>query len=288
MKKIILTFSLFSFGFSIGSGFLSIPYSAESLARGDHPLNAAFTTINPAGVQSADRGPSLNMSYGSWLADSRQMTVAYTTQKFGGSLSTKGRYVGLSGMEYRTETPTDDPIARFSSYGASFEVHYARILGKMKAGIGIKTVLMELYTAGTRGFALDAGLLLPVNDGLDVGLAVLNLGSFSSWGQNVPSFPVRIVGGSGITFNSLPLHPRLLTSLEWTSQTKGLIFRIGDEITWKQLILRSGVKYSREVLSFSGGFGIQLGIYSINYGFQLGSQDLGIPHLIDISIQLPK
>jgi len=288
MKNILLYLSLLSIVFGIGSGFLSVPYSAETLARGDHPLLAAFSTINPAGIQVSDRGPAMNLSYGSWLADSRQMTVAYTTSKFGGQLSTKGRYVGLTGMEYRTETPTDDPIAQFSSYGASFEIQYARMLNNMKLGIGLKTVTMELYTAGTKGYAIDAGLLLPVNNDLEVGLAVLNLGSFSGWGQDAPSFPVRIIGGSGMKFKSLPMNPRIMTSLEWTYQTSGLIFRLGDEITWKQLILRSGVMYSSEVLSFSGGFGINFGIYNISYGFQIGSQDLGIPHLIDISVQLPK
>lgn len=273
--------------YAVGAGFLGIPYTAELLSRGDHPVSATISSVNPAGLRFSPF-PSIHASYGNWLADSKHMTVLYSRQRFGGELVVKGRYVGIDDLEYRNETPTDDPQALFSSYSAAIEWQYARkISSKLTVGVGGKFTSMSLYTASTRGLAFDAGVVYSLSNDTELGLAILNLGTMSGWGQTEPSYPVRVTAGGSAVFRSMPLSPRLLISMESNSHVDGLIMNAGSELHWNQLVFRLGSKASTSVFSTSGGVGIQMGIYTVNYGFQVGSQNLGMPHVIDVSIRLP-
>ncbi len=288
MKQLIgLQFFLCTVLFGTGAGFLSIPATAEAMARGDHPLASSFSALNPAGNRKVAGQPLLNMSYGSWLADAEQMTITYATDRFDGTVVVKGRYVGLSDLELRTETPTDDPLGYFESFGANVEIQYTRRLHNLQLGLGMKATRLQLYTAGAKGYALDVGVLYTVNKTVDVGVTILNMGGFESWGLRNPSFPLRVIGGIGASLESLPMQPSFMLSAENSSLTDGIILRVGDELIWKQLVVRSSMGWSKEVFVRSAGIGIRLGMYSINYGFQVGSQHLGIPHLIDVSVLLP-
>ena len=59
------------------------------------------------------------------------------------------------------------------------------------------------------------------------------------------------------------------------------------ETRYNNLDIRFGSHFSDKVTVFSGGFGIRLGILDLHYGIQVGSQHLGIPQMIDLSLRLP-
>jgi hypothetical protein len=75
--------------------------------------------------------------------------------------------------------------------------------------------------------------------------------------------------------------------LHWKSHVDGIIIRVGEVTNWNKLQFIIGTQFSKEVASISGGIGIKLGAYDIKYGIQFGSQSLGIPQMLDISIILP-
>lgn len=271
----------------IGSGFLAIPNSAESLALGSHPLTSAYTTLNPAGLLLTNSGPTVRLSYGSWLADSRQLTAAWMSRIHQGDFAIFMRYVGLAGLELRTETPSDDPLATFNAYGTSLEAQYSRGFGKQKVGLGVKVVRLELYTAGSTGLALDLGYIIKPARGIEIGAAILNLGSFYKQESQETDFPLRVLAGIALRSDRMFMEPRIIANVEWTSQIDAVIARGALEGHWNQLLIRAGIEHSPEVLSWSSGFGLAFGTFDICYSFRIGSQDLGIPNLVDIVFHLP-
>lgn len=231
--------------------------------------------------------PQLQLSHGTWLAGTQSTTIFYTTDRLGGTFGVTGRYVALQGLEYRTDIPTDDPLATFDSYGAFLQAQYARSRNNIRWGIGVKAVNMYISAFHTRGLALDVGLIQSLGKELKVGISLLNLGTFSSWEGRQARFPRRLSVGVEKSWEASLFRPVLLASLESTTQTKGIIARLGGQVQWKQLILNLGYEHSDGVQSLSSGLGIRTGRYAIQYGFRFGSQDLTMPQVLDIAITLP-
>jgi len=76
-------------------------------------------------------------------------------------------------------------------------------------------------------------------------------------------------------------------SAEKSSFVNGPIFRVASETRYNKLDIRLGSHLSNKVTVLSGGFGIRLGILDLHYGLQVGSQHLGIPQMIDLSLRFP-
>ena len=62
---------------------------------------------------------------------------------------------------------------------------------------------------------------------------------------------------------------------------------IRDRTNFDKFDLRFGTQSSNQVTVVSGGFGLRLGLVNIHYGIQIGSQHLGLPQMLDISLRLP-
>ena len=65
------------------------------------------------------------------------------------------------------------------------------------------------------------------------------------------------------------------------------INREASETKFEKFDLHFGTQSSKEVTVVSGGFGVRLGLLNFHYGIQIGSQHLGLPQMLDISIKLP-
>ena len=146
---------------------------------------------------------------------------------------------------------------------------------------------MQLFDESSTGFAIDIGLQHNINDKLSAGFSLLNLGSMSDLYKENPQLPVRLIAGSSYLFKINNIHNSFFIALEKSSITEGIIFRAGEVADWNKLKFLIGVQFSKEVASISGGIGLKLGAYNIKYGLQFGSQSLGIPQMLDISMTLP-
>ena len=78
-----------------------------------------------------------------------------------------------------------------------------------------------------------------------------------------------------------------IVAVEESSIVDGIILRVGDIVKWNKLQFLIGTQFTKNVASISGGIGIKLGVYNIKYGIQFGSQSLGIPQMLDVSVVLP-
>ena len=67
----------------------------------------------------------------------------------------------------------------------------------------------------------------------------------------------------------------------------GNVFRLGGELSWEDIIIWAGTNSSRELISFSGGVGFRSRILTVSYGFQMASNNLSVPHILQIHFNLP-
>ena len=122
---------------------------------------------------------------------------------------------------------------------------------------------------------------------LNVGFSVLNIGSMSVLSKTAPNLPVRILSGIRYQSSYKSWKNDVFLSLEKSSLNLGLIYRMGNEFTWQKIAIQAGTQLSEKVNSISGGIRLRLGMYSFQYGVQIGSQDLGLSQMLDFSVRLP-
>lgn len=262
--------------FGIGTQFLSIPQNATELVIGNNPV-----------LNSIVNKPVLSASYGNWLAGIKVSSFGYNRSAFGGSVGLDLRYVALNDLELRSDRPTDDPLAVFGATAITLDGSYSR---QTKIGLivtKLRYISMQLLDESATGFAMDIGLQHSINEKFNVGFSLLNLGSMSELYKETPRLPVRIIAGSSYLFQINNIDNLLFVALEKSSIVEGIIFRIGEVANWNKLQFLFGTQFSKDVASISGGIRIRLGVYDIKYGIQFGSQSLGVPQMLDISVILP-
>lgn len=262
--------------FGIGTQFLSIPQNAMELIIG----------INPALINITNK-PVLSASYGNWLAGIKVSSFGYNRSAFGGTAGFEFRYIALNDLELRSDRPTDDPLSVFGATAIALDGNYSR---QTKIGLlstKLRYISMQLLDESATGFAMDISLQHNVNEKFNVGFALLNLGSMSELYEEKPKLPVRIITGSSYLFKINNIDNSIFIALEKSSIVEGIIFRFGGVANWNKLQFLIGTQFSKEVASISGGIEIRLGAYNIKYGIQFGSQFLGIPQMLDMSVILP-
>ena len=262
--------------FGIGTQFLSIPQNTIELIIG----------INPV-INNIANKPTLSASYGNWLAGINVSSFGYNRSAFGGTSGFNARYVALNDIELRTDRPTDDPLAVFGATAIALDGSYNRQIGIGLLSTKLRYISIQLFDETSTGFAADIGLQHKVNENFNVGFSVLNLGRMSELNQEVPKLPIRMIGGSSYGFTFGDTENVLFVAFEKSSIVEGIIFRIGEVTYWNKLQILIGTQVSEEVVSISVGIGIKLGAYDIKYGIQFGSQALGIPQMLDLSVVLP-
>jgi len=262
--------------FGIGTQFLSIPQNTIELIIG----------INPV-LNNVSNKPTLSASYGNWLAGINVSSFGYSRKIAGGTAGFNARYIALNDIELRTDRPIDDPLSVFGATAIALDGSYNRQIGIGLLSAKFRYISMQLFDETSTGFGVDIGLQHTVDDNFNVGISILNLGRMSELHKEIPKMPVRIIGGSSYGFNFSETQNIVFVALEKASMVEGIIFRIGEVTYWNKLQILIGTQVSEEVVSISVGIGIKLGAYDIKYGIQFGSQALGIPQMLDLSVVLP-
>jgi len=262
--------------FGIGTQFLSIPQNTIELIIG----------INPV-INNVYNKPTLSASYGNWLAGINVSSFGYNRKIAGGTAGFNARYVALNDIELRSDRPTDDPLSVFGATAIAFDGNYNRQIGIGLISTKLRYISMQLFDEISTGFAFDIGLQHNVDENFNVGISILNLGTMSELNQEIPQLPIRMIGGSSFSFTFCETENVLFVAFEKLSIVEGIIFRIGEVTNWNKLQFLIGTQVSENVVSISGGIGIKLGAYDIKYGIQFGSQALGIPQMLDLSVVLP-
>ncbi len=275
--KIITSLLVFqSLVFGVGTQFLAIPHNSMELVLGVNP------TINLIATK-----PMLTASYGNWLGEIKVSSFGYNRKAYGGSTGLDVRYIALNDIELRSERPTDEPLAVYGATAIALDGKYNRLIPKGIIGIKIRYISLQLFDESSTGYAMDIGLQHNINKKFTIGFSLLNFGKMSKLYKEEPKLPIRMIAGSTYNFSINEVNYSNYIALEKSTLTDGMILRVGEVIKWNKLQLLIGTQFSDNTASISGGFGIKLGSYQIGYAIQYGSQLLGIPQIVDISVILP-
>ena len=286
-RVLINTVILVNTGFGLGTQFLSVPSNAIDLAFGCNPLLGKVTLNNPALLTASPQGINLHMSYGSWLSNVSASSFALASKLSRGTIGLQLRHMGLNDLELRTTTPTDYPIATFGSSALSIDGSYSQSFGGLKVGASLKYIIVQLHTEKITGYAVDAGITHSISKNIQMGVSALNLGIMNKSDTYNQSLPMRLLSAISYQFSRSKWDHTVCISAEKSSFVNGSIFGVANETRYNKLDIRFGSHFSDKVTVFSGGFGIRLGILDLHYGIQVGSQHLGIPQMIDLSLRLP-
>jgi len=286
-RVLINTVILVNIGFGLGTQFLSVPFNAIDLAFGCNPLLGKVTLNNPALLAASPQGINLHMSYGSWLSNVSASSFALASKLNRGTIGLQLRHMGLNDLELRTTTPTDYPIATFGSSALSIDGSYSQSFGGLKVGASLKYIFVQLHTEKITGYAVDAGITHSISKNIQMGVSALNLGMMNQSDAYNQSLPMRLLSAISYQFSRSKWDHTVCFSAEKSSFVNGPIFGVANETRYNKLDIRLGSHFSDKVTVFSGGFGIRLGILDLHYGIQVGSQHLGIPQMIDLSLRLP-
>ena len=286
-RVLINTVILVQITFGLGTQFLSVPSNAIDLAFGSSPLLGKLALNNPALLTAAPQGINMHMSYGSWISNVSASSFALVTKLNRGNVGFQLRHLGLNDLELRTTTPTDLPLATFGSSAFAIDGGYSRSFGGLKVGASLRYIFVQLHTEKIAGYAVDAGIIHSINKNIQVGVSALNLGVMEQSATYNPSLPTRLLSAISYQFTRPTWNHTVCFSAEKSSFVNGPIFRVASETRYNKLDIRFGSHVSDKVTVFSGGFGIRLGILDLHYGLQIGSQHLGIPQMVDLSLRLP-
>ena len=286
-RVLINTAILVQIAFGLGTQFLSVPSNAIDLAFGSNPLLGKLALNNPALLTAAPQGINMHMSYGSWLDNVSASSFALTTKLNRGNIGLQLRHMGLNDLELRTTTPTDLPLATFGSSAFAIDGGYSRSFGGLKVGASLRYIFVQLHTEKITGYAVDAGITHSISKNIQMGVSALNLGIMNQSDTYNQSLPMRLLSAISYRFTRPTWDHTVCFSAEKSSFVNGPIFRVASETRYNKLDIRLGSHLSDKVTVLSGGFGIRLGILELHYGLQIGSQHLGIPQMVDLSLRLP-
>ena len=275
-KLILIIVFLSQISFA-GTQFLSIPSSAYDLVYFNSPWR------NPAVLNHINKVPELGLAYGNWLAGIQNVGFKWRGQVGKNSGGLDLRYVGLSDIELRTNTPTSKPLGYYSAYGVSARGIASREIGVINFGLAVQLIELEIYNESTKGFAFDFGAIWSVSKNIKLNISALNLGRMNNLQNSKPQLPKRLI--SSVSYDQK--NSSLFLGVESNSLLNDLVYYAGGSSQYKNLIFGGTSTMTEGMKSISGGVSILLGIYTITYGFQWGDQHLGRPQMLDISIRLP-
>ena len=286
-RHVLLLITLINFSYSLGTQFLSVPSSAIELAFGPSPLFGSLSINNPALLIAPNKGASMNISYGTWFNNISNSSFSLASKLVRGNIGLNIRHMGISDLELRSNRPTDDPLATFSSTSFAVASSYSQSYGSLKVGATLQYLLIQLYTENVSGATFDVGITRSFGKNIDLGFSILNSGYINKTDSYNPSLPLRFLSALSYKLPTSKWDHKISLSAEKSSFVDGSIIRVASETKFEKFDLRFGTQSSKEVTVVSGGFGVRLGLLNFHYGIQIGSQHLGLPQMLDISIKLP-
>ena len=288
MRSIFSLLIIFSVPLSgMGTQFLVLPSSAEELSMGSHATLPGLFPINPALFSAPEKYPHFSINRGSWLGDVTLSHLGYN-QSFDNKTTHFGiKYSGLTDIEFRENIPQDNAFSSFSAYGLAMDAGISIDREDQKFGFSISYIDLGLYTERTSGFGLNLGYALDLKNGINIGLAVQNIGRMKTLSSKAPSLPMRLSTGASKLIRSDRFVNNIFGSVEWNSVVAASKIYLGNRFSWNRLDILAGYSTSKEVVESSIGIGLNLNRYHISYGVRIGSQDLGIPKVLSVRLLLP-
>lgn len=275
IKIIIILFQ--SITVAVGPQFLSIPLNTSELVNG----------VNPAIVNLSSK-PMISASYGNWLANINVSSISYNRSLLNGWGGLNFRYISINDLELRTESPSDEPLSYYNSSAFALDGKYTRQFKFGVMTVTIRYLAIQLYDESASGIAGDLSLQKKLNNNLNLGVTLLNMGMMSELYEEVPKLPFRVLVGGSYQSDFDKISNQFAVSLEKSFLVDGIILRLSDSIDLSKIQFSVGTQIAEQTVALSGGINIKLGSYQFGYGVQIGTQMLGIPQMLTLNMVLPR
>ena len=271
---IILLFSI-NIIFSIGIKALAIPQSALLLAKSGAGISNSLD-VNPALIHSFDT--YVSFSKNQWLGDLEGQKISILLKN---NTLLSFESLSVDDIELRDEIASDSPIGFFGVYWYAWELNKKLNINYKDISFGykLKFNFSKLYTETMHGYTIDIGMMKQVNNRVDLGLVVKNIGNESTNSLRAGTIPIFGVGVSYLTLNDNLL---ILTDL-LSQDSNGLVrFAAETQLPYINFILGSSISNNYQDISF--GLKLDYDTWSFSYG-NLNHENtiLGNPAIITIT-----
>lgn len=264
-----------------GYQFLNVHGDPAMMAmggRGVHALmdKSAFS-LQP-GIGAVKAHQNLGASYMTWLDDSAQNQIYYSSSDRISHFGIALRNLDYGKVESRDETGVF--LGYYHPMNLSVMCNYAhRITPSLFAGANLGVLYEKLATASSVGIHSDLGLtyLPPINNS-SLSMTLRNLGTASKVNEERSRLPVSFETDLGKHW-------------EWENATFGLElsavkavdeylkFSVASQIgIWDRLYLRGAYKIKQDPKSLSAGLGFKLRNIDIDYAWAANSSGLNDVH----------
>jgi len=268
-----------------GLSFLKLGIGARPTGMGE-----AFTAIsgdifslywNPAGV-ARHTGTEFAFMHNQWFQD---VSLEYAAFCFGYKKNVFGLSLTLSQVANleRREGPTENPISYFDEHDMSLGFSWARkINDKLDLGISTKFLYEKIDFSSATGLGFDLGGIYRLRSNIQIGGAILNLGSKIKFEQESFNLPARYKIGAAYLGHEKYFNGDFILSMDLVKPNDNdLKVHLGGEYTYKEkFTLRSGYQIGYDDRNISLGLGLKIKKYAIDYAFVPFSSDLGNSHRI--------
>ena len=265
-----------------GLPFLQLSSGARSAALGEAVVALSDPQAlyhNPAALPAGER--SAAFSHTEWIQEIRPRVRHPLTRR--PRTHHLDRHADLAGLRPRIQ---DRSLHRFAwrfrrIRGRTDRRLRSRLESKYtRVGVAAKLVRQSIYTENASGFAADFGVLHDLADGVKVAVAVRNLGRMGELDRDATDLPEAL--HAGVSYQRIA---NLLLAFEARRVGGSTTAHVGAEYqVGGRLLLRGGYQNadSRDV---GFGFGVESGIYRINYAFLPFASGLGDSHRLSFVVR---
>ena len=264
----------------VGSQFLNVPGSVNEIKYGTQNALIYFPE-NRMGRSS------LSVSHNDWYGDFSVISVGIVSPIFGGQGLLRFKYGGFENLELRDEVPSDDPLSFYSAFGLDVAGGFQFQFNDIQTAVLLRMVQLRIHTHSSSGLSGNISMLKPINRDWKMGFSLAHFGFMDSYINEEPALPV-----SG---NLLVEHRTVFQELQNTFSFSGgfipsldnYIFSANNAVLWRNLNLSLASHITKNLTHVSGSISFLIGMYQVQYGFQLGDNKLGISQVLELIVLLP-
>lgn len=236
-------------------------------------------SANPAAL-AAPGGRALALGHTAWIQDVQISNLALNSTTGRTVWGVAARLFQADDLERRTG-PSMQPVGYFGVYEGAINLVLAHAWRpRVRLGASVLAIRQTVASEAANGAAVDLGVLCRIRPDLQLGLAARHLGRMGELSQTATELPLTITGG--MSFSALP---RTLLSLQaQQARDAGLTLHAGVELALEQgLVVRAGYQ-TADSRGLSGGLGIKLGAWNLDYAYVPFDSGLGQAHRLGLQL----
>mgnify|MGYP004054336731 CR=1 FL=1 len=258
------------------------PQNAYELALGSHPSLGGSESVNPSLIKQKNASPMFYINSGNWLGEISLTGLNYVHKL--GSYDNRLfiRQADVSDLEFRVDSPSDEPISKFSAYAFQLGSGISSSNSVGNFGLTFSYLSMGIYDQNADGFLIDIGYSKSLNNDFGLGFAILNLGSMSSLYIERPKLPTMISAGISKNLELSNLKNKIYLTAESSTKISPTKIKLGAEIIWGPFNFLTGYSMMKHGTDFSFGGGFKYGRLGIMYATKIGTQEIGEPKILSI------